>query len=425
MSVLEILNAAWAIKPAYLEMIQNIYLERREHKLGAAELREIEAAVGRPLNNNADRRYSVQDGVAIIPVMGSMVKRGGLFSNVSGMTSYDAIQRDLAQARDDSEVKAALLNIDSPGGVVSGTATTAEAIAAFGQRKSIAAWTDGMMTSAAQWLGAATGNVYIANDTTELGSIGVISRHVDVSRAQEMDGYKTTILTAGRYKGVGHPYGPLTAEHQGIMQDRLDYAYSAFINAMAEYRNAPVDKVLSSMAEGRIFTGRQAIDAGLADGMMSLDEMVAMMKEKGSRKTFSGFTASSAESHTEVTSMTREELKTDHAALFAEILEEGKAAGRAEASGETLTAERARIAAILDVPAAGHGALIKTALIEGQSAEALSLTILKAEQTQRDKHLEDSAGNANKPVPVADAPDAETETARALVAAAVQGGSIQ
>jgi len=73
MSVLEILNAAWAIKPAYLEMIQNIYLERREHKLGAAELREIEAAVGRPLNNNADRRYSVQDGVAIIPVMGSMV----------------------------------------------------------------------------------------------------------------------------------------------------------------------------------------------------------------------------------------------------------------------------------------------------------------------------------------------------------------
>jgi len=123
--------------------------------------------------------------------------------------------------------------------------------------------------------------------------------------------------------------------------------------------------------------------------------------------------------------MTREELKTDHAALFAEILEEGKAAGRAEASGETLTAERARIAAILDVPAAGHGALVKTALIEGQSAEALSLTILKAEQTQRNKHLEDSASNANKPVPVADAPDAETETARALVAAAIQGGSIQ
>ena len=426
MSVIDILNGAWAIRPAYLETIQAIYLERRERRISAEELREIEAAVGKPLNNNADKRYSVQDGVAVIPVMGSMVKRGGMMSNISGMTSYEAIQRDLNQAGADPEVVAAVLNIDSPGGVVSGVATTAEAIRAFAAKKPIAAWTDGMMTSAAQWLGAATGNVYVGNDTTELGSIGVIGRHVDVSKAQEMDGVKTTILTAGKYKGVGHPYAPLSAEHQGIMQERLDYAYTAFVNAMADYRGVSADQVITTMAEGRIFGGQQAIDVGLADGMMGLDAVIAKMRNQGkSRGVMSAAearaaTALSAESHTEVTSMDRATLQNEHAALFAEVLAEGRAAGAAEAVAE----ERARIAGVLAVPAVGHGSLVSAALTDGSTAEQLSLRILQAEQTQRDKHLEASAAGANNPVQASEAPADGTEEARALIGAAVAAGSV-
>lgn len=427
MSVLDIINGAWAIQPAYLELIQNIYLARRDRKITAEELREIEAAVGKPLNNNADKRYEVRDGVAVIPVMGSMVKRGSMFSSVSGMTSYEAIQRDLRQAANDPEVTAALLNIDSPGGVVNGTATAAEAIKAFGQKKPISAWTDGMMTSAAQWLGAATGGVYIGNDTTELGSIGVIGRHVDVSKSEEMDGVKTTILTAGKYKGVGHPYSPLSAEHQVLMQDRLDYAYSAFVNSMAEYRGVPVDMVLANMAEGRIFSGKQAIDAGLADGMMSFDDMIGMMKDKGCKNSGSKMLVlpamggiATAESHTEVKSMTREEFARDHAALHAEILEEGRQSGMEQARAS----ERSRLEALMTVPAVGHQDLARAAMIDGSTAEQLSLRILQAEQGQRNAHLEAAQSEAPPAVPGGEAPDKGSEEARALVAAAVTAGSV-
>lgn len=425
MSVTDILNGAWAIQPAYLEMIQNIYLERRGQKLTAEGLKDIEAALGKPLNNNSDKRYEVRSGVAIIPVMGSMIKRGNMFSDVSGMTSYEAIQRDIKQAAADPEVLAAVLNIDSPGGMVNGTASTAEAIRAFGLKKPIAAWTDGMMTSAAQWLGAATGNVYIGNDTTQLGSIGVIGRHQDISAAEAMGGVKTTIMTAGKYKGVGHPHAPLSAEHQALMQGSLDYAYSAFVNAMADYRGATVENVLANMAEGRVFNGQQAIDVGLADGMMSLEECCTLMKEKcaaypaqNTATTARGFHAT-AEHNMEVTSMDRELLQNEHAALFAEVLEEGRKEGAATALAE----ERSRVATVLSLPAAGHQDLIKAALTDGSSAEQLSMKILQAEATQRQNFLE-AAANGSKAVAAAEAPAEGSEEARAMVAAAVQGGSV-
>ncbi len=430
MSVTDILNGAWAIQPAYLEMIQTTYQERRGQKLTAEGLKDIEAAVGKPLNNNADKRYEVRNGVAVIPVMGSMVKRGNMFTNVSGMASYEAIQSDINQALNDPAVKAAVLNIDSPGGMVNGTASTADAIRAFAAQKPIAAWTDGNMTSAAQWLGAATGNVYIGNDTTQLGSIGVIGRHQDISKAESEAGIKTTVLTAGKYKGVGHPHAPLSAEHQAIMQDSLDYAYSAFVNSIAQDRGATVEDVLANMAEGRIFNGQQAIDVGLADGMMSLDECCAMMRDQGTNKTGTGMrqpapgtkaaTALSAESHLEVTSMDRATLQNDHAALFAEVLNEGRTAGSVEA----VATERSRIAGVLAVPAVGHTALVATALTDGSTAEQLSLRILQAEQSLRDQHREASATGSNQPVQASEAPATGTEETRALIGAAVSAGSI-
>jgi len=427
MSVLEILNSEWAIKPAYLEMIQDIYLERHSHKITAEKLREIEASIGRPLNNNADRAYEVRNGVAIIPVLGSMVKRGGMFSDISGMTSYEKIQRDLKTASEDPEVTAGLLNIDSPGGVVSGCPTCAEAVAAFADKKPCCAWTDGMMTSAAQWLGAATGGVYIANDTTELGSIGVIGRHVDVSKMQEMDGVKTTILTAGKFKGVGHPYAPLAADHQSVMQDRLDYAYTAFTTAMAGYRKVPVAQVLANMADGRIFSGRQAIDAGLADGMMSFEDTLAMICDKGKKAasglvtSFGGYHAdrfnneseggSAAELHEGENEMTEAELKEKFPALYASVF----GAGQKDAAA----AEQSRIVSILEMPGPGakaYSGLLLEGIKAGLSAGDVALSIQRKEGellSEAGKGIKGGAVAAAKVV------DAEAEGQQTAVEAGV------
>lgn len=399
MTILELLSDAWAIKPSHLEMLQRLYVERKERRLSAAELKEVELAIGRPLNNSAEKPYQVLNGVAVIPVMGSIAKRGSMFSDVSGLTSYEALQRNLRQAESDPEVVAALLNIDSPGGTANGTATAADAIRHFGAVKPIGAWTDGMMTSAAQWLAAATGDIQIGNDTTELGSIGVISRHVDVSKAEEMDGVKTTILTAGRYKGVGHPYAPLSAEHQGVLQERLDYLYSAFVNAMAEYRGKSTEQVLDSMADGRIFTGRQAIDVGLADGMMGFDEMVGRMRDRASKKrSVTATRGPSAEKSQKEAAMIREELQQNHAPLFAEIIEEGRKQGA--------DAERARIQGVLSLPGAAataHKDLLQTLAFDGKTtAEGAAHQVLLAEETLRQQAAKDITEGAAKPAPAAE-----------------------
>ena len=387
MTILELLSDAWAIKPSHLEMLQRLYAERKERRLSAAELKDVELAIGRPLNNNAEKPYQVLNGVAVIPVMGSIAKRGSMFSEVSGLTSYEAIQRNLRQAETDPEVVAALLNIDSPGGTANGTATAAEAIRRFATVKPIGAWTDGMMTSAAQWLGAATGDVQIGNDTTELGSIGVISRHVDVSKAEEMDGIKTTVLTA---------------EHQGVLQERLDYLYSAFVNAMAEYRGKSPEQVLATMADGRIFTGRQAIDVGLADGMMGFDEMISRMRDRASAKrtsvTATRGKTSAENSKKEAAYMTREELQQNHAPLFAEILEEGRKQGA--------DAERTRIQGVLALPgaaASAHKDLLQSLAFDGKTtAEGAAHQVLLAEETLRQQAAKDIAEGAAKPAPAAE-----------------------
>lgn len=421
MSILTILQGAWAIQPDTLAMIWDIYESRlaRGERISAEQLAEIEAATGKRLEGTR-LSSQIQDGVAVIPVMGPMIPRANMLQEVSGATSYNMIRSDVANALDDPAVQSILLNFDSPGGSINQLYDLATFLRNANTVKPIAAWTDGSMTSAAQLLGAATGETYIGSDSAQLGSIGVITMHRDVSGAEEKRGEKTTIISSGKFKDVGHPFGALSAEHRGVMQGRLDYLYSTFVDSIASYRGMDRQHVANEVADARIFTGRQAIDAGLADGMLSLDDMVARMRDKGKQKTYPAATALSAESHMEVQAMTKAELKEQHAALFAEVLEEGRAEGRTEA----ITTERERIAAVLAVPTAGHSALVHAALAEGNTAEQLSLRILQAEQTQRDKHLEDSAKGANPPVPAGEAPAAGTEAARALIGAAVAAGSV-
>jgi capsid assembly protease len=433
--VMGILQGPWAIEPSYLEMMNGIFLDRQSGKLSAEELHDIELAIGKKLDNASSRSYEVQNGVAVVPMIGPMVKRGDFFSNVSGMTSYQKLQADLQQARTDPEVRAIMLDGDTPGGSASGCATTADLIRQIRTEKPMAAWTDGQMTSAGQWIGSATGNVLIANDTTQLGSIGVIRLHQDVSKAEEMRGMKTTVLTAGKYKGVGHPYAPLSVEHQGMINGGLDYMYTAFVNAISEFTGKTVDDVLANMAEGRIFVGKQAVDVGLANKVMSRDDCMAMLcdqvKSKSSTMVSMGCTTAmggkaSAENLKTEVEMTKAELKSNHAALYAEVFAEGQASGGpmcgtcackdcggGECSSCTKNPhkmsadnERARVQSVLTLPGAGaaaHKELINKLAFDGKtSAEGAAHQILLSEESLRNKAAEDLKAGATTAAPAAE-----------------------
>jgi signal peptide peptidase SppA len=405
--------------------MQRIYLERTSGiGLSMEDMERFSASAGGDSGASEEANYQVVNGVAILDIIGPISQYMSWFTYICGGCSTDWLAYDFKQALADPNVSSIILRTNSPGGAVHGTPDVANLIYNSRDIKPVYAFCEGMMCSAAWWIGSAASQVYLSGPTNEVGSIGVIAKHVDRSQADKAAGLDVKVMTAGKYKGVGHPHGPLSAEHENILQAELDTLYTTFIDATAQYRGVDAQAVIDTMGEGRIFIGQQAIDVGLADGMMSLDDLIQLAAEKGAMNlavtTAMGGRAS-AESHTEERTMTREEFQANHAALFAEITSEARQAGATEA----VTGERARLAAVLEVPAPGHQALVFAALVDGTTAEQLSLQILQAEKSQRDAHLKNTQEGKNAAVPETEAPDKGTEENRALIAAAVNGGSVQ
>lgn len=295
MNVLDILNSPWAITPDKLAEICAIYAAHRDGE--KTDLAAVEAAIGKSLGPGGAKPYDVQNGVAVVPLEGVLAKRMSLFSSISGGQSYQSFQQELQQALDDPDVKAIILSIDSPGGTVDGVQAAADAVYAARDVKPIYAFVDGQMCSAAYLIGSSASQAYIGSDFDVVGSIGVVTQHIDTSAAEYMRGVKVTDITAGKYKRIASQHAPLSPEGRSAIQDQLDHMYSVFVDAVARNRGVNVDTVLSRMADGRIFTGQKAIDAGLVDGKMTLTGL--MQKMQGRTGTLAG--RRSAPNHLSVT----------------------------------------------------------------------------------------------------------------------------
>ncbi|KKK95489.1 hypothetical protein LCGC14_2672290, partial [marine sediment metagenome] len=179
--MIDVLNSPWAIIPEKLVEIREIYF--RHLRGEEIDLSAIEAQLGRRLNNE-QRRIEVMDGVAVLAVQGVVAKRMNLFTEISGGTSTQLLAQDFQAALDDPTVHSILLDIDSPGGDVDGTLEMARLIREARGRKPILALGDGTMASAAYWIGSAADRVFITGETTQVGSIGVVATHIDISRAR-------------------------------------------------------------------------------------------------------------------------------------------------------------------------------------------------------------------------------------------------
>lgn len=271
MRVLDILNSPWAIVPDKLREVQAIYAT---HLRGEkADFKALEAKLGQPLQNR-EQGYEIIDGVAIVPVDGVISKRMNMFSQISGGASSELIGRDIRDALADPEVHSLLLQVDSPGGPVDGTQELAQTILRARGQKPIVTYVDGTAASAAYWIGSAADKVYIGSDTAQVGSIGVVASHTDYSRREEMMGVKTTEIYAGKFKRIASEHKPLSEDGQQYIQGMVDYLYSVFVGDVAKQRGVDTETVLQNMADGRIFTGRQAITAGLVDGEATLENLI-------------------------------------------------------------------------------------------------------------------------------------------------------
>lgn len=261
-------GALWAIEESAMDhMMATIprLVKTESFEQAAVKIREQEPY---------EPELTVRDGVAIIPVSGSISKSTGFLSFLFGGASINRIRADIEAAMDDRRVRALVLNVDSPGGRVPGVSELADFIYDAREQKPVVTFSDGNITSAATWIGSAA-NQKIISPTAQDGSIGVMVMHVDFSKLDERIGIKTTYITAGKYKAIGNDAEPLSDEARKMIEDRLSRTYDVFINDIARFRDADEDTVRQDMAEGRVFVGQQAVDAGLSDRLGSLEDAVA------------------------------------------------------------------------------------------------------------------------------------------------------
>lgn len=210
--------------------------------------------------------------VALIPIHGPLVARGSAWDDVCGFRSYSQIKRDIDQALADPEVGSIVLDIDSPGGEVSGVTQLAEHIRAVSKEKRITAVVNEMAASAAYWLASAASEV-VSPKLGMVGSVGVVLRHSEQSKMDKKIGISTTYITYGRKKAHGNPHEPLGDEARSDLQEMVDEAGEEFVSAVAKYRGIKESTVRDT--EAGVFRGEKALANGFIDRIGDLNGVLA------------------------------------------------------------------------------------------------------------------------------------------------------
>lgn len=224
--------------------------------------------------------YAVQGDVAVVTIKGSLTNRDAWYNRYLGVTSYGDIRKAMLYAAEQPEIKAIVLDIDSGGGAVSGVADAGNLIRLIDKNvKPVYSFSDGAMCSAAYWLGCSAREIYSSNVST-VGSIGVIATHMEYSKALKDAGIGVTVVRAGEYKALANSVEPLSEKAKTQLQGQLNAAYNVFLEHVADCRKTTVNLCDANMAQGREFFGKEALAAGLVDGIETFDSMMSKISAK-------------------------------------------------------------------------------------------------------------------------------------------------
>ena len=210
--------------------------------------------------------FDMIDGVAVIPIEGTLVHKGRYIGMSSGQTSYQGIQTQVAQAMKSDAVKGVVFEVDSFGGEVAGAFQTAEMIAALSAKKStLAILTDNALS--AGYLMASAASQIVMPEEGRAGSIGVITMHVDYSRKLENEGIKVTILAAGKHKADGNPFQALPEALATRIRGEVEQARGRFAEHVGRYRGRRFTAEQAMATEADDFRASESLRLGLVDGI--------------------------------------------------------------------------------------------------------------------------------------------------------------
>jgi ClpP class serine protease len=331
--------------------------------------------------------YLVNGHIAVIPVIGSLVQRSDFMSDMSGMTSYASLSSMFNAAMNDPNVSEILLELDTPGGEVAGAFDFADSIfnAREGGKLITAAASE--QAASAGYLIASAAHQIIVPRTGSVGSVGVVAAHMDQSKAMEKKGVAVTLIYAGEKKVDGNPYQPLPASVKAEWQAEIQDVYGLFVDTVARNLNIGADRVRGTQAA--MFMGSKAVDAGLAHRVNTFSNELRNATLR--KRSYGGtYRLGLPERQEDCEVMDKAEATKGGITLTAEDVSkaraEGHAAGVAEAQAasasavkEAVTAERARISAIVQhEEAAGRSDLAAHLAFSTDSTVEAAASVLKA-----------------------------------------------
>lgn len=259
----------WAIwRPALVQICQVLAFKAAGGSLSAEEL---ETRIGAA---KARAKAPSTGAIAVLPIQGVIVPHADLFTEMSGGTSIDGFLAQLREAMADDSVSTIVLNIDSPGGSVELLAEAAAEIREARKSKDVVAVANAFAASAAYYLMSQASQA-IATPSGQVGSIGTIAIHQDLSKALEMEGIDPTIVTYGEHKADQHPFKPLSEDGLADIQAMVDSYGREFVADVAKGRGVSTSRVENEFGQGLMFRPEDAFARGMIDGIASFDAVIS------------------------------------------------------------------------------------------------------------------------------------------------------
>ena len=235
------------------------------------KLREVQVSGGRG-----------SDKIALIEVEGMLInaRTGGFLQPTENKVSL--FKEQLNRAAADKNVKAVVLRVNSPGGTVTASDTMYELLTRFRERtkKPIIASLQEVAASGGYYVACAADEI-VASPTSVVGSIGVIVNTFDASRGLDKLGIRSEAIKSGPLKDMGSPFKAMTADERSVMQGMVDEYYARFLSVVREHRNLATEEKARMATDGRVFSGKQALEVGLVDQVGLLEDAIKLARQTG------------------------------------------------------------------------------------------------------------------------------------------------
>ncbi|NOX57318.1 MAG: signal peptide peptidase SppA [Planctomycetes bacterium] len=222
--------------------------------------------------------------IAIIEVDGVIAntRQGGFLS--TGEHPVAKLTEQLDIARRDKSVKAVVLRINSPGGTVTASELMHHEIKRLrNSGKPVVAMMMDVAASGGYYIACAADEIMACNSTVT-GSIGVVMQTMEVTGTMELIGVQAHTIKSGKQKAAGSPFEKLQPEQRAVFQGVIDELYDQFVNVVAEGRPALSREQVIPLADGRVYTSKQALDLKLIDRIGTIEDAIELAKEKAGIK---------------------------------------------------------------------------------------------------------------------------------------------